>query len=131
VKLVRALLAANAVAIPLLWALALGGPISVRELAPGYANWYFAFPAADAWLWLLDVAALAATWRSPACARPLCAAVGAVLLYILVYVAAYELRTGLLAESGVGDPVQLALKAWNLACGGLLLREGLRAPVRA
>jgi hypothetical protein len=46
-----------------------------------------------------------------------------VMLYILIYVSAYEIQNGIFLSSGLKDPIQLLLKVGNLSIGLLLLKR--------
>lgn len=125
-KLALIVLLINLVLNPVMWFLAFSGDARMRSDIAGYQSWYFSFASSDAWLWILSAAALWAVLSKSRAQAKLLSAVGAVCIYILIYVSSYELRNGIFLASGLKDPMQLALKFYNLFCGVFLFGLGLR-----
>lgn len=127
--LIVPLLGLTIVGILLYWGAVFCGLIAIESLAPGYVDWFMAFPLADLWIAVAGIVALLFGRRDKHIGSVFLAACGSGLIFLGLNAFAYGYRTGLLFTLTVDEIVEVAIKVYCLTVGGLFLTVSSRTPL--
>lgn len=123
----KTLLTLTPAGIILYWAAVFSGAVVVEPLAPGYVDWFMAFPLADLWIAASALAGLVFLARNNArLASPFMAATGSALIFLALNATAYGFRTGLLFSLTIGEMVEITIKIYCFAAGVALVAASCR-----
>ena len=111
----------TAIGIILYWLSVFIGIFPVKELVPGYKNWFMSFPIADFWIAVSAFIAAVALIRKKEIAIPFGIACGSSLIFLGLYALVYGINTGLLFILTVDEIIEITIKVYCLSVGPLFI----------
>jgi len=120
-KIFNLFLSATAVFIVLYWIIVFTGIFPLKELVPGYKNWFISFPLPD--FYIAVCAGLAVYHRNkPKMAGLYGAMTGSGLLFLGLYALAYGHNTGLIYVLTTEEVIEIFIKLYCLSAGIYFVR---------
>jgi hypothetical protein len=108
------------------WILVFLGAFPVKELAPGYTDWFMSFPVADLWIALTGLSALYFAKRDHVKSAIALSAAGSGMIFLGLYAFTYGYRTGLLFEMTWDEVIEIGIKIYCLSVGGWFIQSAIK-----
>lgn len=106
------------------WVLVFAGLFPVKEIVPGYRNWFMSFPAADFWI-AANAILLAVFIRKgndqKSAIFGLLTASG--MIFLGLYALFYGINTGLLFNMTADEVVEIIIKVYCLSVGSYFIKH--------
>lgn len=103
------------------WTLVLSGVFKVKEVVPGYKNWFMSFLLPD--LWIVTCSLLAAIFLllNNKNAELFGLLTGSSLIFLGLYALSYGSRTGIIFKKTTDTTIELLIKLYCIIAGSVLI----------